>query len=69
MNKLMTLLKPRNNRNILIPYEQFYIQTLHREGNLIPEQYQDDPNPSSELAIHPTHAPHDSRTISLIPYA
>jgi len=45
MNNLMTLLKPFNNPSMLTPYEQFYIQTLHREGKLIPEQYQGDPNP------------------------
>jgi len=69
MNNLMTLLKPLNNPNMLTPYEQFYIQTLHSEGKLIPEQYQGDPSPFFELAVHPSHTPHDrvSRTISLIP--
>ena len=68
MNNLTTLLKPLNNPNMLNPYEQFYIQTLHREGKLIPEQYQGDPNPLFELAIH---TPHDrvSRTFSLTPDA
>jgi hypothetical protein len=36
MNNLMTLLKPLNNPNTLTPYEQFYIQSLHQEGKLIP---------------------------------
>jgi len=68
MHNLMALLKPLNNPNMLTPYEQFYIQTLHREGKLIPEQCPGDPNPLFELAIHPSHAPHDrvSCTISLI---
>jgi hypothetical protein len=29
MNSIMTLLKPLNNPNLLIPYEQYYIQTLY----------------------------------------
>jgi len=68
MNKITTLLKPLNNPNMLTPYEQFYNQTLHRGGKLIPEQYPGDPNPFFELAIHPSHTRHDrvSRTISFI---
>jgi len=71
MNNLMTLLKPLNSPNVLNPYEQFYIQTLQREGKLIPEQCQGYPNPLFELTIHPTHTPHDrvSRTVSLMPDA
>jgi len=38
MNSIMTLLKPLNNPSLLISYEQYYIQTLYREGKLIPEQ-------------------------------
>jgi len=38
MNCIMTLLKPLSSPSMLIPYEQYYIQTLHREGKLIPEQ-------------------------------
>jgi len=38
MNSIMTLLKHRNNPSLLIPYEQYYIQTLYWEGKLIPEQ-------------------------------
>jgi len=71
MNNIMTLLKPLNNPNMLTPYEQFYIQTLHREGKLIPEQCPGDQNPLFELAIRPTHALHNrvSRTILLNPDA
>ena len=56
---------------MLTPYEQFYIQTLHREGKLIPEQCPGDQNPLFELAIRPTHALHNrvSRTILLNPDA
>jgi hypothetical protein len=68
VNNLMTLLKPLNNPNMLTPYEQFYIQSLHQEGKLIPEQYPGDPNPLFQLAIHPSLTPHDrgSRATSLI---
>ena len=67
----MTLLKPLNNPNMLTPYEQFYIQALHQEGKLIPEQRPGDPNPLFKLAIHPAHTPHvrASRITSLIPDA
>jgi len=65
----MILLKHLNNPNMLTPYEQFYIQILDREGKLIPEQWPGDPNPLFEMAIHPTHPPHDkaSRINSLTP--
>jgi len=71
MNNHMTLLELLNNPNMLTPFEQFYIQTLHREAKLIPEQCPGDSDPLFELTIHPTHAPHDRvrRTISLIPDA
>jgi len=38
MNSTMTLLKPLINPNLLLPYKQYYIQSLHHEGKLIPEQ-------------------------------
>ena len=53
MNNLMTPLKPLKYKNMLIPYEQFYIQSLHQAGKLIPEQYPVEPNPLFQLAIHP----------------
>jgi hypothetical protein len=40
---------------MLIPYEQYYIQTLHQEGKLIPEQYLGELNPLFQTAIHPPH--------------
>ena len=62
----MTLLKPLYNQNMLTPYKQFYIQTLHREGKLIPEQCPGDPNPLFELAIHPpTH--HMTESVAQVP--
>ena len=35
----MTILKPLNDTTLLTPYEQYFIQTLHQEGQLIPEQF------------------------------
>jgi len=37
---------------MLIPYEQYYIQTLHQEGNLITEQNPDEINPLFQTAIN-----------------
>jgi hypothetical protein len=54
MNELMTLLKPLKYKNMLIPYEQFYIQSLHQAGKLIPEQYPGELNPLFQLAIPPS---------------
>ena len=42
---------------MLIPYEQYYIQTLHQEGKLLPEQYPGELNPLIQTAINP-HRPH-----------
>ena len=53
MNSIMTLLKPLNNPNLLIPYEQYYIQTLFRDGKLIPEQNPEETNPLFQTAINP----------------
>ena len=68
MNSIMTLLKPINNPNLLIPCQQYYIQTLYREDKLIPEQY------PGEKKTHYfkwplTHSPtyHMNRTVVLQP--
>jgi hypothetical protein len=53
MNSIMTLLKSLNNPNLLIPYEQYFIQTLYREDKLIPEQYPGETNPLFQTAINP----------------
>jgi len=55
----MTLLKPLNNPNLLIPYEQYYIQTLYREGKLIPEQSPEEINPLFQTVINP-QPPHST---------
>jgi len=53
----MTLFKPLNNTTMLIPYEQFFIQSLHQEGQLIPEQYPSEQNLLLQLAADPSYTP------------
>ena len=52
MNCIITLLKPPSSPSMLIPYEQYYIQTLHQEGKLILEQYPGKLNPLFQTAIN-----------------
>jgi len=61
MNSIMTLLKPFNIPSLLIPYEQYYIQTLHREGKLILEQRPGEVKPLFETATS-TQPPHTTQT-------
>jgi hypothetical protein len=51
IDKTMTLLKPFSNTSLLLPYEQYYIHSLHKEGKLISEQSPGDPNFLLLLAI------------------
>jgi len=53
MDHLMTLLKPIHNTTMPIPYEQFFIPSLHQEGQLIPEQYPGEQNLLIQLAADP----------------
>ena len=53
MNSTMTLLKPINNLNLLLLYEQYYIQSLQHEGKLIPEQSPGEINPLFQMVINP----------------
>jgi hypothetical protein len=39
INDNMTLLKHINKTTLLVPYEQFYIQSYHHNKQLIPEQH------------------------------
>ena len=59
INSTMTLLKPLNNPNLLLPYEQYYIQSLHQERRLIPEQSPGETNPLSLTVINP-QPPHST---------
>jgi len=54
IDKTMTLLKPLSNTSLLIPYEEHYIHSLHKEGKLIFEQSPDNINPLLLLAIDPS---------------
>ena len=47
----MSLLKPIYQTSMLIPYEQLFIQTFHRNGNLITEQGTGEQNSLFQLAI------------------
>jgi hypothetical protein len=64
MNSIMALLKPLNNPSLLIPYEQYYIQSLQQEGKLIPEQNPGEINPLFKTVINP-QSPHSTRTDQL----
>jgi len=55
----MTLLKPLNNPNLLFPYEEYYIQSLYREGKLIPEQNPGEIKPIFKTVINP-QPPHST---------
>jgi len=60
MNSTMTLLKPRNNPSLILPYVQYYIQSLHQEDKLIPEQSPGETNPLSKWSLIPNpHIPHE----------
>jgi hypothetical protein len=51
LDKTMTLLKPIRNTSLLTPYETLFIQSLHTDGCLIPEQNPPDPDPRDPLAM------------------
>jgi hypothetical protein len=38
IDHLMTIFKTLNDKTLLNPYEQYFIQTLYQKGQLIPEQ-------------------------------
>jgi len=53
VNSIMTLLKPLNCPSLLIPYEQYYIQTLYWEGKLVLEQSPGEMNPLIQTVVNP----------------
>ena len=61
INSTMTLLKPLNNPTLFLSYKQYYIQSLHHEGKLIPEQNPGETNPLLQMAINP-QPPHPTQT-------
>jgi len=52
INDTMSLLKPIKKPHLLLPFEQMYIQTLHSNSELIPEQELNDSNRLFELIQH-----------------
>jgi len=59
MDKTMTLIKLLNNTSLLTPYEQSFIHSLDKEGELISEQNTGESNPILQLAIDPSNPPRD----------
>ena len=57
IEKTVTLLKPLKHPSLLIPYAHFFIQSFHKAGNLISQQYPGEPNPLLQMAINPSHPP------------
>ena len=51
----MTILKPLKDATLLTPYEEYFIQTLHQEDQLIPEQFAGGKNPLLHFAIDPAY--------------
>ena len=64
----MALLKPIQQESMLLPSEQFHIQSLHQAGKLIPEQCLNDPNPLFQLTFsHPHHTRHKTEPVNQHP--
>jgi hypothetical protein len=57
IDKIMSLIKPIQNTSLLTPYKHFYIQSLHKDGNLISKQNPYEPNPLIQLVIKAFHLP------------
>jgi len=56
INDNMTLLKQINKPNLLLPYEQMYIESLYHNNEIIPEQHPNKFNPIFQLLhINNTH--------------
>jgi hypothetical protein len=51
----MTLPKPLNDMSLLTPYEQYLIQNLHHDGQLVPKQAPGEKNQLLQLAIDPSY--------------
>jgi len=53
INTTMTTLKQITKTSLLIPYEQFYIQTYYYHKQLLPEQIAGENNPMYPLNFDP----------------
>jgi hypothetical protein len=63
-DQTITLLKPLTNKQLLTPYEQFFIQSLGSTGRLIPEQNTGETNLLFQLAFKNT--PHPDPTVFIV---
>jgi hypothetical protein len=55
IDEIMTLLKNIKHKQLLNPYEQYFIQTHYQQNKLITEQNPEEYNPLTQLAIDTTH--------------
>ena len=63
-----TLAEPIQQESMLLPSEQFHIQSLHQAGKLISEQCLNDPNPLFQLAFsHPHYTRHKTQPVNQHP--
>jgi len=53
IDHLMTILKPLKDPTMLTPYVQYFTQTLHQEGQLIPKQPTGKKNPPTPACYWP----------------
>ena len=68
LTETMTLLKPLQHENMLLPFEQFHIQSLHQAGKLIPEQCPNDSNALFQLDFtNPHHTRHETEPVNQHP--
>ena len=54
----LLFLKQINTPNLLLPYEQIYIQSFHHNNELVPEQHPNEHNPMFGL-LHSNTARHN----------
>ena len=64
INHSMTILKSLKDTTLLTTYEQYFIETLHQEGQLIPEQFGEGKKPLLQLAIDPAYTPLQETSVS-----
>ena len=60
IDNIMTVLKPIHNQHLLTTYQQFFIHSFPKHGNLSSEQSSGSPNPLFDLANH-SPQPHTNK--------
>jgi hypothetical protein len=63
----MTLLKPNSNNSQHIPYEKYYIQSIHKKWKLISEQITGNPNPLLLITVDPSRPPNKNQPVGFLP--